>query len=121
MAIQAKNAVQGASILALAQKTVELTQDMTKYFLAINLVAPTFALDCHDPPDTPEYRGLHAIQKTSLEDLQRLIDGPRNWLRASCCTSYNLGALQAAHDLAFFQLVAAHGDITVEDLAKRLA
>lgn len=56
MAIQANTAVQGPSILALAQNILELTQDMTKYFQANNLVAPTFALDFQDPPDTAEYR-----------------------------------------------------------------
>ena len=79
MADQANTAVQGpsSSILALAQNILELTQDITKYFQANNLAAPTFALDSEDPPDTPEYRRLHATLKTSLEDLQRLIDGPR--------------------------------------------
>ena len=121
MADQANTAVQGpsSSILALAQNMLELTQDMTKYFQANNLAAPTFALDSQDPPDTPEYRRLHATLKTSLEDLQRLIDGPRKWLRAFCCTGYDLGALQVALDFEFFQLIPAHGDITLEDLAKK--
>lgn len=121
MVDQAITAVQGpsSSILALAQNVLELTQDMTKYFQANNLAAPTFALDSRDPPDTPEYRRLHATLKTSLEDLQRLIDGPRKWLRAFCCTGYDLGALQIALDFEFFQLIPAHGDITIEDLAKK--
>ena len=106
------------SILDLAQNILERTQDITKYFQANNLVAPTFALDSQDPPDTPEYRRLHATLKTSLEDLQRLIDGPRKWLRAFCCTGYDLGALQVALDFEFFQLIPAHGDITLEALAK---
>ncbi|KAF2475857.1 O-methyltransferase [Lindgomyces ingoldianus] len=109
------------SILALAQNILEVTQDMTKYFQANNLVAPTFALDSHDPPETAEYRRLHADLKTSLEDLQRLIDGPRRWLRYFCCTCYDLGALQIACDFNFFQLVPAHGEITLEELAKKAA
>ena len=107
------------SILALAQNILSLTQDVTKYFQANNLVAPTFALDSQDPPDTPEYRRLHAALRTSLEDLERLIDGPRKWLRAFCCTGYDLGALQVALDFNFFQCIPAHGDITLEDLAKK--
>jgi len=105
------------SILALAQGILELSQDITKYFQANNLVAPTFALDSQDPPDTPEYRRLHATLKTSLEDLQRLIDGPKKWLRTFCCTGYDLGALQVALDFEFFRLVPAHGEITLDDLA----
>ncbi|KXX82903.1 Sterigmatocystin 8-O-methyltransferase [Madurella mycetomatis] len=107
------------SILGLAQNILELSQDMSKYFQANNLVAPTFALDSRDPPDTPEYRRLHAALKTSLEDLQRLIDGPRKWLRIFCCTGYDLGALQVALDFEFFQLVPAHGEITLEELATK--
>ncbi|KAI9690327.1 MAG: hypothetical protein M1822_009288 [Bathelium mastoideum] len=121
MVDQANSATQGSSpsILALAQNILELTQDMTKYFHANNLVAPTFALDSQDPPNTPEYRRLHATLKSSLEDLQLLIDGPRKWLRAFCCTGYDLGALQVALDFEFFQLIPAHGDITLENLAKK--
>lgn len=121
MADQANTTVQGpsSSILALAQNILELTQDITKYLQANNLAAPTFALDSQDPPDTPEYCRLHATLKTSLEDLQRLIDGPRKWLRAFCCTGYDLGALQIALDFEFFQLIPAYGDITLEDLAKK--
>ena len=113
-------AVQGpsSSILALGQNVLELTQDMSKYFQANNLVAPTFNLESQDLPDTPEYRRLHAALTTSLEDLQRLIDGPRKWLRAFCCTGYDLGALQVALDFDFFQLIPAHGDITIQNLAK---
>ncbi|KAL8780234.1 MAG: hypothetical protein Q9213_006556 [Squamulea squamosa] len=121
MAVPANTTVQGPSpsILALAQNVLELTQSMTIYLQANNLAAPTFALDSHDPPDTPEYRHLHATLKTSLEDLQRLIDGPRKWLRAFCCTGYDLGALQVALDFKFFQLIPARGDLTIEDLAKK--
>lgn len=119
MAIEKNAAIQTPSILGLAQKILELTQDMTKYFQANNLAAPTFALDSEDPPDTAEYRDLHATLKTSLEDLQRLIDGPRKWLRTFCTTGYDLGALQIALDFEFFQLVPAQGDISLEDLAKQ--
>lgn len=121
MAGPANPAVQApfSSILALAQNILELTQDMTIYLQANNLAAPTFALDSQDPPDTPQYRRLHATLKTSLEDLSRLIDGPRKWLRAFCCTGYDLGALQVALDFKFFQLIPAHGELTIEDLAKK--
>ncbi|KAB8291228.1 hypothetical protein EYC80_009915 [Monilinia laxa] len=119
MTDQATTSVQGTSILTLAQSILELTQDMTKYLQANNLTAPTFAIDSQDPPATPEYRSLHAALKTSLEDLSRLIDGPRKWLRAFCCTGYDLGALQVALDFQFFQLVPAYGEITLEELAKK--
>ncbi|KAL8858569.1 MAG: hypothetical protein Q9178_004863 [Gyalolechia marmorata] len=121
MSSSSNSAVQApsSSILALAKNILELTQDMTEYLQANNLTAPTFALGSQDPPDTPEYRHLHATLKTSLEDLSRLIDGPRKWLRAFCCTGYDLGALQVALDFEFFQLIPAHGELTIEDLARK--
>ncbi|KAL8920786.1 MAG: hypothetical protein Q9172_004357 [Xanthocarpia lactea] len=121
MSSSSNSAVQApsSSILALAKNILELTQDMTEYLQANNLTAPTFALDSQDPPDTPEYRRLHATLKTSLEDLSRLIDGPRKWLRAFCCTGYDLGALQVALDFDFFRLIPAYGELTIEDLARK--
>lgn len=113
------NTYSAVSILDLAQNVLGLTQDLTTYLQANNLTAPTFALDSQDPPDTPEYRRLHASLRTSLEDLQRLIDGPRKWLRAFCCTGYDLGGFQVALDFEFFQLVPADGSITLEDLAEK--
>jgi len=107
------------SILDLAQNILEVTQDMTKYLQANNILAPSFALGSPDLPATPEYLRLHASLRTSLEDLQRLVDGPRKWLRAFCCTSYDLGAFQVALDFKFFHLIPAEGDMTLEDLAKQ--
>ncbi|OTA64765.1 O-methyltransferase [Hypoxylon sp. EC38] len=121
MANQASDVSQdpSSSLLSLGQKILDLTQDMTKYFRENNLAAPTFALDSPDPPNTPGYRRLHADLKPCLEDLLRLIDGPRKWLRAFCCTGYDLGALQVALDFDFFHLVPSHGNIMLEDLAEK--
>ncbi|KAJ2988124.1 hypothetical protein NUW58_g4140 [Xylaria curta] len=121
MASQEMTATQSSSlsILALAQEILERTQDMTKFFQANNLLSPSFALGSDDPPNNPEYRRLHADLKTSLEDLLRLIDGPRRWLRTFCCTGYDLGALQIALDFDFFHHVPTQGDISLEELAKR--
>ena len=104
--------------MGVAQDILEQTQAMTKYLQAHNLPAPTFTLDSQDPPATPEYRRLHATLKTSLEDLQRLVDGPRKWLREFCCTGYDLGALQVALEFGFFHLVPVNG-IKLEELAKQ--
>ncbi|KAI2615595.1 S-adenosyl-L-methionine-dependent methyltransferase [Hypoxylon sp. NC1633] len=116
MATESDNA---ASILGLAQDILGLSQRLTKYYQDNNLTSPTFTLDSQDPPDTSGYRHLLDPLRTSLEDLQRLITGPRRWLREFCCSGYDLGALQVALDFEFFQLVPAHGDITLEDLAEK--
>ncbi|KAI0382394.1 S-adenosyl-L-methionine-dependent methyltransferase [Hypomontagnella monticulosa] len=119
MSNQNTTTVQGPSILALAQNILELTQDMTKYLQVNGIAAPTFALDAGDPPNTPEYRKIHASLKTNLEDLSRLIDGPRKWLREFCCSGYDLGALQIALDFEFFTLIPADGGLTLKELAEK--
>ncbi|KAK1143244.1 hypothetical protein N8T08_006944 [Aspergillus melleus] len=119
MSKQTNGTASGPSILALAQDIFEQTQDLTKYLQANNIRAPTFALDSSDPPDTPEYRKLHGDLKTSLEDLQRLIDGPRKWLRELCCTGYDLGALQVALDFDFFGLIPEDGEIALAELSQK--
>lgn len=107
------------TILALAQNILAVTQDMTKYLHTNKLPIPSFELGSEDPPATTEYQRLHASLATSLEDLQRLIDGPRRWLRTFCCTGYDLGALQVALDFEFFRLVPAEGSIDLDDLAQQ--
>ncbi|KAI0438848.1 S-adenosyl-L-methionine-dependent methyltransferase [Xylaria telfairii] len=105
------------SILDLAETILEQTKSITKYFATNNLTEPTFAVDSSDVPDTPGYWALHSSLKASLEDLQRLVDGPGKFLRTFCCTGYDLGALQIALDFDFFTLVPAVGEISYEDLA----
>ncbi|KAJ8123126.1 hypothetical protein ONZ43_g847 [Nemania bipapillata] len=106
-----------ASLLGLGEAILELTQSMAKYLQEENFPTLSFAPDAEDPPNTQEYRRLHADLKASLEDLKLLIDGPRRWLREFCCTGYDLGALQVALDFEFFQLVPADRSITLDDLA----
>ena len=67
---------EGASILALAETILEQTKGVTKYLQANDLAAPTFSPKASSPPNTPEYLALHGRLRTSLEDLQRLVDGP---------------------------------------------
>ncbi|KAI1743818.1 S-adenosyl-L-methionine-dependent methyltransferase [Xylaria scruposa] len=106
-----------ASLLSLGETIVELTQSMAKYLQGENFPALSFDPDAEDPPNTQDYRRLHANLKASLEDLKLLIDGPSRFLREFCCTGYDLGALQIALDFDFFQLVPANGSITLDDLA----
>ena len=72
MASHTKTAVQdsSSSILALGHNILKLTRDMTSYMQTNSIVPPTFNLEYLNPPDTPEYRRLHATLKPSLEDLQ---------------------------------------------------
>ncbi|KAI0534671.1 O-methyltransferase [Xylaria digitata] len=107
------------SLLSLAQSILETTQGIVRYLDTNSLEPLSFALRAGDPPDTPEYRQLHAVLKDSLEDLSRLIDGPRRWLRSFCCTGYDLGALQIALDFDFFGMVPIDGGISLEDLAQK--
>lgn len=107
------------SVLGLAQNILETSQGMTKYFQANSIAAPTFALDSLDPPETPEYRRLQTDLMSSLEDLQRLVDGPKRWLRYFCFTCYDLSAFSIACSFDFFRIVPENGEITLEELAKK--
>ncbi|KAJ8130859.1 hypothetical protein O1611_g2769 [Lasiodiplodia mahajangana] len=106
-----------ASLLSLGETILELTRSMAIYLEGENFPTLSFAPNAQDPPNTQEYRRLHANLKASLEDLKLLIDGPRRWLREFCCTGYDLGALQVALDFEFFQLVPTNGGITLDNLA----
>lgn len=110
---------EGASILALAETILEQTKDVTKYLQANDLAAPTFSPQASSPPNTPEYLALQNNLRTSLEDLQRLVDGPTKFYRSFFMLGYDLAAFQIALDFDFFALVPAEGEISLEELANK--
>ena len=110
---------ESASILALAETVLEQTRGVTKYLQANNLAAPTFSPKSSSPPDTPEYVALQNSLRTSLEDLQRLIDGPKRFYRSLFPVGYDLAAFQIALDFDFFTLVPADGEISLNELASK--
>ena len=119
MSKQINGAAVETDLLTLADKIVRQTQSITEYLQANHYAAPTFAAGSSEPPETPEYQALHSSLKTSLEDLQRLVDGPRKHLRTFCCLGYDLAAYQVALEFDFFNLVPADGEILLEDLAQK--
>ncbi|KAK7734289.1 hypothetical protein SLS53_007939 [Cytospora paraplurivora] len=115
------NGTSGAHIetdlVALANNILEKTKVVAEYLQANNLAAPTFAPDSTSIPETLISSPLYSSLKTSLEDLQRLIDGPRRFWRSFCVQGYDLAAVQIALDFGFFGLVPAGGDISLADVA----
>ena len=107
------------SILALAESILEKTNEFTKYCQANNVATPTFSPKSSSPPSTPEYKELQGSLRTALEDLQRLIDGPRKFYRHFLMRGYELAAFQIALDFDFFTLVPPEGDISLEELASK--
>lgn len=107
------------SLLDLARNIVDQTTRISQYLENNKHAPPTFAPDSSEPPQTPEYLALHSSLKTSLEDLERLIDGPRRSLRSFVCQGNDLAAFQVALDFDFFTLTPVEGDISIVDLAKR--
>ncbi|KAI0402315.1 S-adenosyl-L-methionine-dependent methyltransferase [Xylaria palmicola] len=118
MSNDGKNKMSNPSPLELAEDILQQTKHIVKYLEEHHLGQPTFSADSPLVPDTSEYQALHNSIKTSLEDLQRLVDGPNKFLRTFCCTGYDLGALQIALDFGFFTHVPATGAIRYEDLAR---
>jgi hypothetical protein len=114
-----KGSAQGASLLELAENILQKTKDITKYYQANNLAAPTFSLQSAAPPPDPAYEALQSGLKGTLEDLQRLVDGPRGYLRSFAAQTYDLAAMQIALDFDFFTLVPSQGDVALADLAQK--
>ncbi|KAB8235180.1 O-methyltransferase-domain-containing protein [Aspergillus alliaceus] len=107
------------SILALAEAVLEQTKAITKYLQANSIAAPTFSSTASVPPNTPEYLALQSKVRESLEDLQRLIEGPTKFYRSFFMGVYELAAFQIALDFDFFTLVPTEGEIALEELAAK--
>ncbi|KAH7629298.1 hypothetical protein B0T09DRAFT_308306 [Sordaria sp. MPI-SDFR-AT-0083] len=60
-----------------------------------------------------------SMDESSKEDLQLLIDSPRKWLRAFCCNRLRFGYPSGHSRLRLLPARTGHGDIAVEDLAKK--
>ncbi|KAI0887772.1 S-adenosyl-L-methionine-dependent methyltransferase [Annulohypoxylon maeteangense] len=107
------------SLLNIAENILEQTKAVTRYLQNNNLAEPTFYPKSSQPPTTDEYLQLQSSLRTSLEDLQRLVEGPKRFLRSFVTMGYDIAALQVALDFDFFTLVPPDGDISMEDLAEK--
>lgn len=117
--IMASNGTVHSDLLALAENISQKTKEISDYLKANNLATPTFAAGSEDPPSTPEYLEIHNSLKASLEDLQRLVDGPRRHMRAFLLEGYDLAAFQVALDFGFFDIVPSGGEISLQELAQK--
>lgn len=107
------------NLLDLARNIVEKTTSITEYLEKAQHAPPTFAANSSDPPDTPEYLALHSSLKASLQDLERLVDGPKRSLRSFVCQGNDLAAFHVAFDFEFFTLTPLEGEISIVDLARK--
>ncbi|KAI0099533.1 S-adenosyl-L-methionine-dependent methyltransferase [Daldinia grandis] len=110
----------GVPFLTLAENILEQTKAMTNYFQANNLAVPTFSLRPDEPTATDEYLKLQSGLRTTIEDLQRLVEGPRRFLRSFTTLGYDIAALQIALDFDFFSFVPSDGDISLAHLAEKV-
>lgn len=108
------------SFVSLAANISEKAASLSAYLESQGHAQPNFIPGCADPPETEEYLALHTSLTSSLEDLQRLADGPRRSLRPFIMIGNDLAALQVAFDFGFFQLVPFEGSIDVETLARKV-
>ena len=102
-------AVDDISLSALASNIKHQTDSIVQYLQQNGYAAPTFATDSSEIPETPEYQAIHRSLKTSLEDLERLVDGPRKHLRSFACVGSDLAAYQVALEFDLFTIVPAEG------------
>ena len=113
----APKAMTRPDMLALARNIVRQTMNIKEYIEANNIPEPTFEPGSGSIPETSEYLSLHSSLKSSLEDLQRLVDGPRRFWRSVAAESTSLASIQVALDFGFFHLVPAEGEIALPELA----
>ena len=119
MSKHANEVVGEIDLLDLANNIVRQTQGITEYLKSNNHPTPTFAAGSGETPETAEYQALRSSLKTSLQDLERLVDGPRKHLRTFLRLGYDLAAYQVALEFEFFTLVPANGDISLVNLAQK--
>jgi hypothetical protein len=112
-------ALESPSILGLAEEVLEKAKTITKYLQANNQAAPTFLSKASSPPSNADFRHLQGSLRESLEDLQRLVDGPNLFYRHFLMRGYELAAFQVALDFGFFTLVPSEGEISVDELASK--
>ncbi|KAJ8125336.1 hypothetical protein O1611_g8304 [Lasiodiplodia mahajangana] len=70
-------------------------------------------------PNSPDYQELSNSLKTSLEDLQRLVEGPEKFYRHYLMRGCELEAFQIALDFNLFTIVPAQGEISLQELASK--
>ncbi|KAI1413551.1 O-methyltransferase [Hypoxylon sp. FL1857] len=107
------------SLLNLAELILRQTTSISNYLRRNAVTPPTFDVDSSEPPETAEYQALHSSLTSTLEDLQRLIDGPRGYIRSYFLSSFELAAVQVAFEFDFFKFVPIEGEIEVGELAKK--
>ncbi|KAH7256096.1 S-adenosyl-L-methionine-dependent methyltransferase [Fusarium tricinctum] len=107
------------SILGLAEGILEKTKEITKYLQTHNVAAPTFSCSSASVPVATDYHDLQISLKESLEDLQRLVEGPAKFYRHYLMRGYELAAFQVALDFNFFSLIPSTGEISLDELARK--
>lgn len=113
-------------VLNLAKEIFHQSANIVAYLQQANThstprLTTAFGPDAIDPPETAEYNSLRSSLKASLDDLRRLVDGPRGTMRQVICSGNDLAAFQVAFDFKYFTIVPIEGDegITMEELAAK--
>lgn len=112
----------GPDLLTLAGNISRQTLNIKEYLDANNIPEPTFDISSVDlfTCKAPEYLSLYASLKASLEDLERLIDGPRRYWLTFAQNVLVLAAGQVALRFGLFELVPAQGAmISLPELAHK--
>ncbi|GAP84927.1 putative O-methyltransferase [Rosellinia necatrix] len=112
-------AASDTSLLALAEDVLKKTEEIVAYLRANNLPEPTFSADSPLTPETAEYTALYGGLTNSLEDLQRLAQGPRKLLQSVSLLGFELTAFQIALEFDFFTIVVPGREISVHELAEK--
>jgi hypothetical protein len=82
-------------LLSLAGDVVKEVEALTSYVKAHSLEEPNFSYDSPELPESAEYLRIQARLSPLLEDLRRLVEGPRRTVRSMIGHSSDLTALQS--------------------------
>jgi hypothetical protein len=107
------------SLTTFAKDIAAKVEEISKFLKSKDLPEPSLAPGAPNVPSGEEYSKLYNSLKASLEDLDHLVGGPRQYWRATLVRGYEIAALQVALDFEFFSLVPLDGEISLSDLAKK--
>ena len=105
-------------LLSLAQQVLQLTEQIVHYYDQVQAPKPNFDATSPAVLDSAVYEALRVPLNEAANDLIRIVNGPKSFLRSFLCTHFDLAAYQAALEYEFFTAVPSTGTITLSELAR---
>ncbi|KAI2477579.1 Sterigmatocystin 8-O-methyltransferase [Pyrenophora tritici-repentis] len=112
-------AEQQSTLLELANKVQQLTNQIVNDLTEKKIPEPSFAASSDPIPESSEYIELRDRLNDSARDLLRLVNGPRNDARTFVCYLYDLASWQVACEFNFFEAIPEDGTATIKEISEK--